>query len=120
MPADTTELKLEDEQDIVLVGLTAMIDPPREAVYASIEESKKAGIRTVMITGDHKTTAQAIGRDIGLMDADDIALTGQELDAMPEEELDKKLEHIAVYARVSPENKIRIVKAWQKKAKSQQ
>ncbi|EAC7578650.1 cation-translocating P-type ATPase, partial [Listeria monocytogenes] len=117
MPADTTELKLEDEQDIVLVGLTAMIDPPREAVYASIEESKKAGIRTVMITGDHKTTAQAIGRDIGLMDADDIALTGQELDAMPEEELDKKLEHIAVYARVSPENKIRIVKAWQKKGK---
>ncbi|EAH4336736.1 calcium-transporting ATPase [Listeria monocytogenes] len=117
MPADTTELKLEDEQDIVLVGLTAMIDPPREAVYASIEESKKAGIRTVMITGDHKTTAQAIGRDIGLMDADDIALTGQELDAMPEEELDKKLEHIAVYARVSPENKIRIVKAWQKKSK---
>lgn len=111
------DVDLDDEHDLVLVGLTAMIDPPREAVYAAIEESKKAGIRTVMITGDHKTTAQAIGRDIGLMDPDDIALTGQELDALTEEELDAKLEHISVYARVSPENKIRIVKAWQKKGK---
>ncbi|MGM9923815.1 MAG: cation-translocating P-type ATPase [Bacillus sp. (in: firmicutes)] len=110
-----TQVGLEDEYDLVLVGLTAMIDPPREAVYGSIEESKKAGIRTVMITGDHKTTAQAIGRDIGLMDEGDIAVTGQELDAMSEQELDEKLEHIAVYARVSPENKIRIVRAWQKK-----
>ncbi|OZU89356.1 ATPase [Virgibacillus indicus] len=105
----------DDEYDLVLVGLTAMIDPPREAVYGSIEESKKAGIRTVMITGDHKTTAQAIGRDIGLMDENDIALTGQELDAMSEEELEEKLEQISVYARVSPENKIRIVRAWQKR-----
>ncbi|EUJ43175.1 cation-translocating P-type ATPase [Listeria riparia] len=111
------DIDLDDEHDLVLVGLTAMIDPPREAVYASIEESKKAGIRTVMITGDHKTTAQAIGRDIGLMAEDDIALTGQELDALSEQELDEKLEHISVYARVSPENKIRIVKAWQKKGK---
>ncbi|WP_042347627.1 cation-translocating P-type ATPase [Bacillus massiliigorillae] len=114
---NTTNIGLEDENNLVLVGLTAMIDPPREAVYASIEESKKAGIRTVMITGDHKTTAQAIGRDIGLMDENDIAVTGQELDAMSEAELDQKLEHIAVYARVSPENKIRIVRAWQKKGK---
>ena len=68
-----------------------------------------------MITGDHKTTAQAIGRDIGLMDEKDIAVTGQELDAMSEEELDQKLDSISVYARVSPENKIRIVRAWQKK-----
>lgn len=105
----------EDEKDFVLVGLTAMMDPPREAVYGSIEESKKAGIRTVMITGDHKTTAQAIGRDIGLMDQDDIAVTGQELDAMSEAELEEKLENISVYARVSPENKIRIVRAWQKR-----
>lgn len=110
-----TEINHDDEQDLVLVGLSAMIDPPREAVYASIEKAKKAGIRTIMITGDHKTTAQAIGRDIGLMEEDDIAVTGQELDAMSEEELDQKLESISVYARVSPENKIRIVRAWQKK-----
>ncbi|WP_088838830.1 cation-translocating P-type ATPase [Listeria sp. ILCC792] len=114
---EQVDISLEDEYDIVLVGLTAMIDPPREAVYGSIEEAKKAGIRTVMITGDHKTTAQAIGRDIGLMDETDFAVTGQELDAMSEQELVGKLEHIAVYARVSPENKIRIVKAWQKKNK---
>lgn len=105
----------EDENDLVLVGLTAMMDPPREAVYGSIEQAKQAGIRTIMITGDHKTTAQAIGKDIGLMDENDIALTGQELDALSEEELDRKLEDISVYARVSPENKIRIVRAWQKK-----
>lgn len=112
-----TDITEEDEKDLVLIGLTAMIDPPREAVYGSIEEAKKAGIRTVMITGDHKTTAQAIGRDIGLMGDDDIALTGKELDALSDEELDRKLEQIAVYARVSPENKIRIVRAWQKKDK---
>lgn len=117
IPNDQLDIGVEDEKDLVLVGLTAMIDPPREAVYGSIEESKKAGIRTVMITGDHKTTAQAIGRDIGLMEKDDIAVTGQELDAMSEAELDQKLEHISVYARVSPENKIRIVRAWQKKGK---
>lgn len=105
----------EDENNLVLVGLTAMMDPPREAVYGSIEQAKQAGIRTIMITGDHKTTAQAIGKDIGLMDENDIALTGQELDALSEEELDRKLEDISVYARVSPENKIRIVRAWQKK-----
>jgi P-type Ca2+ transporter type 2C len=104
-----------DERDLVLVGLTAMMDPPREAVYSAIEESKKAGIRTIMITGDHKTTAQAIGRDIGLMEASDIAVTGKELDAMSEEELEQKLDKISVYARVSPENKIRIVRAWQKR-----
>jgi P-type Ca2+ transporter type 2C len=105
----------EDESDLVLVGLTAMMDPPREAVYSAIEESKKAGIRTIMITGDHKTTAQAIGRDIGLMEESDIAVTGKELDAMSEEELEQKLDKISVYARVSPENKIRIVRAWQKR-----
>ena len=115
LAADQTKIGLEDEHDLVLVGLTAMIDPPREEVYASIEEAKKAGIRTVMITGDHKTTAQAIGRDIGLMEKDDIAVTGQELDAMSDDELDQKLTQISVYARVSPENKIRIVRAWQRK-----
>ena len=70
-----------------------------------------------MITGDHKTTAAAIGKEIGIMEDGDLALTGQELDSLSEEELDEKLEHISVYARVSPENKIRIVKAWQKKGK---
>ncbi|OMD41182.1 cation-translocating P-type ATPase [Paenibacillus odorifer] len=117
VPNTVTEVGLEDEQNLVLVGLTAMIDPPREAVYGAIEESKKAGIRTIMITGDHKTTAQAIGRDIGLMTEKEIAVTGQELDAMSDEELDNKLEQIGVYARVSPENKIRIVRAWQRKGK---
>ncbi|WP_207432959.1 cation-translocating P-type ATPase [Sabulibacter ruber] len=116
-PLQTASLTLEEENDLVLVGLMAMIDPPREAVYSSIEEAKRAGIRTVMITGDHKTTARAIGKEIGLMDENDIALTGQELDALSEEELDQKLEDIAVYARVSPENKIRIVRAWQRKGK---
>lgn len=115
VPQDKTTITEEDESEIILVGLTAMMDPPRDAVYASIEQTKDAGIRTVMITGDHKTTAQAIGRKIGLMQENDIALTGQELDALSEEELDQKLESISVYARVSPENKIRIVRAWQKK-----
>ncbi|WP_243293140.1 cation-translocating P-type ATPase [Bacillus sp. FJAT-47783] len=112
---DQAVIDFEEEYGLVLVGLTAMMDPPREAVYHSIEEAKKAGIRTIMITGDHKTTAQAIGRNIGLMEEQDIAVTGQELDAMSEEELDQKLDRISVYARVSPENKIRIVRAWQKK-----
>ncbi|MDF9841669.1 MULTISPECIES: cation-translocating P-type ATPase [unclassified Paenibacillus] len=117
VPNSTTQITLEDEKNLVLVGLTAMIDPPREAVYSAIAESKNAGIRTIMITGDHKTTAQAIGRDIGLMSKTDIAITGQELDAMSDAELDNKLEQIGVYARVSPENKIRIVRAWQRKGK---
>lgn len=115
LPKEKSAIGPEDENDLVLVGLTAMIDPPREAVYGAIEQAKQAGIRTIMITGDHKTTAQAIGRNIGLMDKNDLALTGQELDALSDEELEQKLEAISVYARVSPENKIRIVRAWQKK-----
>ena len=114
---DRDKLDLQDEQDLILIGLSAMKDPPREAVYTSIEEAKKADIKTVMITGDHKTTARAIALDIGLMQEDEMALTGQELDAMSDEELDRDLEKISVYARVSPENKIRIVRAWQKKGK---
>lgn len=110
---DKTELTLTDENDLILIGLSAMIDPPREAVYDSIVEAKKAGIKTIMITGDHKTTAQAIAKDIGLMNEGDMALTGQELDALTEDELRENLEKISVYARVSPENKIRIVRAWQ-------
>ena len=110
---DKKELTLTDENDLILIGLSAMIDPPREAVYDSIAEAKKAGIKTIMITGDHKTTAQAIAKDIGLMNEGDMALTGQELDALTEDELRENLEKISVYARVSPENKIRIVRAWQ-------
>ncbi|OCA84377.1 ATPase [Bacillus sp. FJAT-27225] len=117
LPEGQTTIDEGDENNLVLVGLTAMIDPPREEVYEAIKNAKSAGIKTVMITGDHKTTAQAIGRDIGLMSGDDIALSGQELDAMTDEELDRKLEHVSVYARVSPENKIRIVRAWQRKDK---
>ncbi|WP_163580678.1 cation-translocating P-type ATPase [Gracilibacillus saliphilus] len=109
------QITLDDEQDFTLIGFTAMMDPPRDAVYGSIEEAKKAGIKPVMITGDHKTTAEAIGKDIGLMAEGDLAVTGKELDNMTDTELDEKLEQIAVYARVSPENKIRIVKAWQRK-----
>ncbi|SHM51627.1 cation-translocating P-type ATPase [Gracilibacillus kekensis] len=112
---DKDHVTLKDEKDFVLIGFTAMMDPPRDAVYGSIEEAKKAGIKPVMITGDHKTTAEAIGKEIGLMEEDDLAVTGKELDKMSEQELDEKLEHISVYARVSPENKIRIVKAWQRK-----
>lgn len=106
---------LDDEVDMTLVGLMAMIDPPREEVYGAVAEATGAGIKTVMITGDHKTTAAAIAKEIGIMQDGDIALTGQELDALSENELKEKLEHITVYARVSPENKIRIVKAWQEK-----
>ena len=108
---------IEDEDNLTLIGLTAMIDPPREEVYEAVENAKKSGIKTVMITGDHKTTAKAIATDIGIFEKGDMALTGSELDALSEEELDENLEHISVYARVSPENKIRIVKAWQNKGK---
>ena len=108
---------IEDEVELTLVGLMAMIDPPRPEVYEAVEHAKQSGIKTVMITGDHKTTATAIAKDIGIMEDGDLAFTGQELDKLSDEELDKKLEKISVYARVSPENKIRIVKAWQRKNK---
>ena len=115
--SDEFEPTLEDENDLTLIGLMAMIDPPREEVFKAVEDAKASGIKTIMITGDHKTTAAAIAREIGLMEKDDLAFTGQELDALTDAELDEKLEHISVYARVSPENKIRIVKAWQRKGK---
>ena len=115
--ADEFELSLDDENNLILIGLMAMIDPPREEVFDAVKEAKSSGIKTIMITGDHKTTAAAIAREIGIMEKDDLALTGQELDSLTDEELDNKLEKISVYARVSPENKIRIVKAWQKKGK---
>ena len=114
-PLENRELALEDENDLVFVGLMAMIDPPREQVPAAVADAKSAGIKTVMITGDHKTTAVAIAREIGISEEGDMALTGTELDALTEEELLQDLEKITVYARVSPENKIRIVRAWQSK-----
>ncbi|MCL2409891.1 MAG: cation-translocating P-type ATPase [Oscillospiraceae bacterium] len=110
-------LGFEDEQELTLIGLTAMIDPPRVEVFDSIAQAKSAHIKTVMITGDHKTTAFAIAQEIGIAQDGDTALTGEELDSMTEPELDERLESISVYARVSPENKIRIVRAWQKKGR---
>lgn len=108
-------LTLEQEQDYIFIGLAAMMDPPREESKEAVEKAAGAGIRTVMITGDHKITAAAIAGQIGIYQEGDLAVTGRELDAMSEEELNEKLEKISVYARVSPENKIRIVDAWQRK-----
>lgn len=88
-----------------------MIDPPRAESAAAVADAKRAGIRPVMITGDHKVTATAIAKQIGIFGEGDIALVGPELDAMPDKELDHLIGHIAVFARVSPENKIRIVEA---------
>jgi len=108
-------LSIDDEHELTLIGITAMIDPPREEVYDSITQAKSAHIKTVMITGDHKNTAYAIAKEIGIIEKGDIVVTGAELDNMTETELDEKLTRISVYARVSPENKISIVRAWQRK-----
>ena len=108
-------LTLADEQDYTFIGLTAMMDPPRPESRNAVLNAKKAGIKPVMITGDHKVTASAIARKIGILDEDGLAVEGLELDQMDDGELADKLERISVYARVSPENKIRIVKAWQRK-----
>lgn len=108
-------LTYEFEQDFIFLGLISMIDPPREESKAAVADAKRAGIRTIMITGDHKITAVAIAKEIGIFVEGDEAYTGAELDALTEEELDQKIEHISVYARVSPENKIRIVTAWQRR-----
>lgn len=109
------QLTLDEEDHLVFIGLVSMIDPPREESKEAVAEAKRAGIRPVMITGDHKITATAIAEQIGIFSEGDMAVTGQELDAMSEEELDDKIGKISVYARVSPENKIRIVDAWQRK-----
>lgn len=106
-------LTFETEKDFVFTGLAAMIDPPREESKEAVENAICAGIRPVMITGDHKITAIAIAKEIGILKEGDLAVTGMELDAMSKEELGEKIESISVYARVSPENKIRIVEAWQ-------
>lgn len=113
----TTEITLADEEELVLVGLMAMIDPPREEVFQAVADANSAGIQTIMITGDHKTTAVAIAKEIGIFQPGDQALTGAELDRLTETELTEQLEDTTVYARVSPENKIRIVRAWQDKGR---
>lgn len=109
------ELFADTEKDLTFIGLVSEMDPPREESVAAVARAKEAGIRTIMITGDHKVTAVAIAKKIGIFNDGDIALTGLELDALSDEELDQEIEKVAVYARVSPENKIRIVNAWQRK-----
>lgn len=109
------EVSTADEKEFTFVGLISMIDPPRPESIQAVADAKSGGIRTVMITGDHKVTASAIARQIGIFQEGDIALDGVELDGMPDQELDEKLARISVYARVSPEHKIRIVSAWQRR-----
>ena len=105
------------ENNYAFIGLASMVDPPRPESMAAVADAKKAGIKPVMITGDHKVTATAIARQIGIFNDGDMALTGQELDKLNDSELDNVLERVSVYARVSPENKIRIVDAWQRKGR---
>ena len=111
------DITLDDEQDFTFIGLISMIDPPREESKKAVADAKRGGIRTIMITGDHKVTATAIAKQIGIFEEQDIALSGPELDQMSDEELNRILERVSVYARVSPEHKIRIVKAWQQRGK---
>ena len=113
LPQQITSEELE--KDLTLLGLVGMIDPPREEAKEAVKLCRKAGIKPIMITGDHVVTASAIARQLGILTDSDKAITGRELSAMSDEELSKEVRHIAVYARVSPEDKIRIVKAWQTK-----
>ncbi len=107
------KLSVEDEKDLTFVGLVAMIDPPREESKQAVADCIRAGIKPVMITGDHKITASAIAKQIGIMDEKSRAIEGVEIEKMSDEDLKSKVRDISVYARVSPEHKIRIVKAWQ-------
>ncbi len=102
------------ETDLIYVGMAGMIDPPREEAKKAVEKCKKAGIKTVMITGDHKITAIAIAKKLGILEKEEEAITGNELEKMTDEELEQNVRKYSVYARVSPEHKVRIVKAWQK------
>ena len=101
------------ESDLIFVGFVGMIDPPRVEVKAAVDKCKTAGIKTVMITGDHKTTAFAIAKNLGIVEKEEEAILGADVDKMSQEELEKNIRNYSVYARVSPENKVRIVKAWQ-------
>lgn len=102
------------ESNLTFIGMVGMIDPPREEAKKAVEKCKTAGIKTVMITGDHKITATAIAKKLGILEKEDEAITGLELEKMSDEELEKKVRQYSVYARVSPEHKVRIVRAWQK------
>lgn len=112
VPENPTPQELENE--LIFMGLVGMIDPPRPEAKEAVSVCRRAGIKPVMITGDHIVTASSIAKELGILGPDDKAITGAELDKMTDEELDKQVTGIAVYARVSPENKIRIVKAWQR------
>lgn len=109
------QVTLEDEHDLTFIGLVSLMDPPRIESQDAVAKCKIAGIKPIMITGDHVVTARAIATQIGIYEDGDLSIEGYELDKMSEEELDEKLPHISIYARVAPEHKIRIVKAWQKR-----
>ena len=112
---DTVDISVEDEKDYILLGLVAMQDPPREESAEAVRKCKTAGIRPIMITGDHIVTASAIARKIGILDDNGRAVEGREIENLSDEELDEFVLDVSVYARVSPEHKIRIVSAWQRK-----
>lgn len=112
---DTVDISVEDEKDYILLGLVAMQDPPREESAEAVRKCKTAGIRPIMITGDHLVTASAIARKIGILDDNGRAVEGREIENLSDEELDEFVLDVSVYARVSPEHKIRIVSAWQRK-----
>ena len=109
------EIGTEDEAQLIFIGLIAMMDPPREESRLAVEECRRAGIRPIMITGDHKITAAAIAKRIGILKEESEACEGAVIEDMSDEELQDFVEGISVYARVSPEHKIRIVRAWQEK-----
>ena len=112
---DTVDISVDDEKDYILLGLVAMQDPPREESAEAVRKCKTAGIRPIMITGDHLVTASAIARKIGILDDNGRAVEGREIENLSDEELDVFVSDVSVYARVSPEHKIRIVSAWQRK-----
>lgn len=112
---DTVDISVEDEKDYILLGLVAMQDPPREESAEAVRKCKTAGIRPIMITGDHLVTASAIARKIGILDDNGRTVEGREIENLSDEELDEFVSDVSVYARVSPEHKIRIVSAWQRK-----
>ena len=114
---NTLPIKIDSEnieKELIFLGLIGMIDPPRERVKEAIKTCKEAGIKTVMITGDHLDTAKAIAKDLGILKSDNEAIRGQDLDKLTDEELRKKIKNYSVFARVTPEHKVRIVKAWQR------
>lgn len=112
---DSKKISLDDEKDFTFIGLISMIDPPREESKQAVSDCITAGIKPIMITGDHKITASAIAKQIGILRPGDKAIEGLELDKMSDKDLNENIKDISVYARVSPAHKIRIVKAWQEK-----